>query len=225
MIAEVFPLQAGEKMSIRRVTKRFVSAVATVVVLPCIALAKIESWLTSSEALFGACGAALSLFPGPVGAYLRLGYYRFTLQKCSWDVYLNFGIIIPHRSTEIGRFVSIGTYSVIGTATIGDNVQIASRASLISGRYQHESEASGDLLTTPTFQRIHIGANAWIGEGAIVASDVGRSAIVAAGAVVFRGVPDGRLAVGNPARALPRFGSNKPPIAPTPPTADSLSVV
>jgi maltose O-acetyltransferase len=47
-----------------------------------------------------------------------------------------------------------------------------------------------------------IGANAWIGSGAIVLPGVrvGDDAIVGAGSVVTRDVPPGATAMGNPAR-------------------------
>ena len=52
-------------------------------------------------------------------------------------------------------------------------------------------------------REIHIGANVWIGGGAIILPGVtiGDDAVVGAGAVVTRDVPAGATAVGNPARA------------------------
>lgn len=52
---------------------------------------------------------------------------------------------------------------------------------------------------------VHIGDDAWIGAGAIVLKGVtiGARAIVAAGSVVTRDVPDDAIAMGNPARLQP----------------------
>jgi acetyltransferase-like isoleucine patch superfamily enzyme len=49
---------------------------------------------------------------------------------------------------------------------------------------------------------VTIGAGAWIGSAAVVLADVGRDAIVGAGAVVTRPVPERMVAVGVPARVV-----------------------
>ncbi|MGH9708570.1 MAG: hypothetical protein ACRD5R_17610, partial [Candidatus Acidiferrales bacterium] len=45
-----------------------------------------------------------------------------------------------------------------------------------------------------------IGANCWIGAGAIVMADIGEGPTIGAGAVVANPIPAGSVAVGNPAR-------------------------
>ncbi|MFN8545794.1 MAG: hypothetical protein U0807_16550 [Candidatus Binatia bacterium] len=54
------------------------------------------------------------------------------------------------------------------------------------------------------------GEGTWIGEGAIVLADVGRYAVVGAGAVVVRPVADGVTVVGNPARPVRGSGASEP---------------
>jgi virginiamycin A acetyltransferase len=49
---------------------------------------------------------------------------------------------------------------------------------------------------------IRIGAGTWIGSAAVVMADVGHDAVVGAGAVVTRPVPDAVVAAGVPARVL-----------------------
>jgi acetyltransferase-like isoleucine patch superfamily enzyme len=49
---------------------------------------------------------------------------------------------------------------------------------------------------------VRVGQGAWIGNGAIVMADVGRDAIVGAGAVVTTPIPDRAIAVGVPARVI-----------------------
>ncbi|MHC5011755.1 MAG: acyltransferase, partial [Planctomycetota bacterium] len=77
---------------------------------------------------------------------------------------------------------------------------------ILSGGRQHEvSDPSQNITETEqTFERVHVGTNTWIGEGAIIMADIGSRCVVAAGSVVFRPVPDGKMVMGNPARAIPR---------------------
>jgi acetyltransferase-like isoleucine patch superfamily enzyme len=51
---------------------------------------------------------------------------------------------------------------------------------------------------------VEIGANCWIGAAAIVMADVGAGSTIGAGSVVTRAIPAGSVAVGSPARVLPR---------------------
>ena len=49
---------------------------------------------------------------------------------------------------------------------------------------------------------VRIGNGSWIGSAAVVMADVGRDAVIAAGAVVTRPIPDLTIAGGVPARVL-----------------------
>jgi acetyltransferase-like isoleucine patch superfamily enzyme len=51
-------------------------------------------------------------------------------------------------------------------------------------------------------QRVHVGAETWVGEAAVLMADVGSRCIVAAGSVVSAPVPDNRIVGGNPARLI-----------------------
>jgi peptidoglycan/LPS O-acetylase OafA/YrhL/acetyltransferase-like isoleucine patch superfamily enzyme len=188
--------------TVRRVAKRGAIIIAAVVVMPLIAVTKLEQRVSRSESWFATCGTALGLIPGKIGDYLRLGFYRFTLQKCSCDACISFGVLVSHRTAEFGRHVSIGAYSIIGTVTLGDHVLIGSRVSITSGRNQHDVADLSKNITdeNTTFERVHIGSNTWIGEGAIIMADVGSRCVIGAGSVVPRAIPDGTTAVGNPAR-------------------------
>jgi glycosyltransferase involved in cell wall biosynthesis/acetyltransferase-like isoleucine patch superfamily enzyme len=159
-----------------------------------------------SDVFFSEFGKLLSIIPGRLGAYLRAAYYLQTLEHSHYSLRIGFGSFFAHPTTHVGRQVVVGSYSIIGTATIEDHVMIASRVSLLSGKYQHFVGAAerDNRPVDQRYQRVRIGHDSWLGEGAIVMADVGARCIVAAGAVVARPMPGGTMAIGNPARVVPR---------------------
>ncbi|WP_297571021.1 DapH/DapD/GlmU-related protein [uncultured Anaerovibrio sp.] len=85
-----------------------------------------------------------------------------------------------------------------GGITIEDDVQIAGNVSVLSNNHDPYER---QLLTC---KPVHIKKGAWIGAGATILPGitVGRYAIVGAGSVVTKDVPDYSVAVGNPARVI-----------------------
>lgn len=82
---------------------------------------------------------------------------------------------------------------------------MASRVSIPSGKRQHV-DAAGKLCSTTTLDRVSVGSNSWIGEGAIILADVGSGCIVSAGSVVITPIPDGYLVAGNPGKLIKEIG-------------------
>jgi virginiamycin A acetyltransferase len=147
---------------------------------------------------------AFALIPGVPGDWLRVGYYVLTLRRCSLDLRVSFGSYFAHSSSAVDDSVYIGAYCIIGTCNIGARTQIASHVEILSGRYQHSRDAEG-RVTGPHQEDLvplNIGEDCWIGARALVMADVGAQTTVGAGAVVTRSIPDGVVAVGNPARVL-----------------------
>ncbi|MFA4877382.1 MAG: DapH/DapD/GlmU-related protein [Methanoregula sp.] len=97
-------------------------------------------------------------------------------------------------NVSIGNDVSLQSMVYLPTDTrIGNNVFIGPNTVLTNDRYP----PSGGQMVGPTvMDRAAIGANATILPGVCIGED----ALVAAGAVVTRDVPDRMLAVGSPAR-------------------------
>lgn len=99
-------------------------------------------------------------------------------------VFLNFNcVLLDVTSIEIGNQTQIGPAVQIYAADHPRSPE-ARRVNLESGR------------------PVRIGANVWIGGGAIILPGItiGDDAIIGAGSVVTRDVPSGSIVVGNPAR-------------------------
>ncbi|HEV2571701.1 MAG TPA: sugar O-acetyltransferase [Beijerinckiaceae bacterium] len=84
--------------------------------------------------------------------------------------------------------------------TIGEATQIGPSVQILTADHPRDSIPRKQGLE---FGRpVHIGANVWIGGGAIIVPGVtiGDDAIIGAGSVVTRDVPAGATVMGNPAR-------------------------
>ncbi len=112
--------------------------------------------------------------------------------------YVNYG-----RHTKIGKNVFINFDCVFldfGGITIEDGVSIAPKVSLLTEGHPLSPETRHSLTVGP----IHIKRNAWIGANATITQGVsiGENAVVAAGAVVTKDVPDNTVVGGIPAKVL-----------------------
>lgn len=113
-------------------------------------------------------------------------------------LYINYG-----KFTKIGRNVFINFDCVfldLGGITIEDNVLIGPKVSLLSEGHPISPQERHSLVP----HAIHIKQNAWIGASATILQGVtiGENAVVAAGAVVSKDVPDNTLVGGIPAKII-----------------------
>ena len=187
----------------KQALKNVITLALSLILCPCIILARLEKIFSREEGVFQFFAQLLSLVPGVPGSYLRKAYYRFTLKRCSLTSHIDFGTFFPHRDTEIGQRVIIGAYCVVGCAKLEDDVMLASRVSITSGKNTHQNE-SGAITHEHYFRKVTIGSRTWIGEGSVVLANVGSDSVVSAGSVVTKDAPPNITAVGNPARFIPR---------------------
>ena len=186
--------------------KRIFLYVAVICVLPLI----IASWVAllvnddCGARVFAACGELLAICPTLAGTYLRKAYYWARCTNVSRDAQFLFGSMLAHRQITIGKGTVLGQYSFIGFAEIGENVLLASRVSIVSGKYQHRrpNTRTRSLEAAPADVPNRIGDNCWIGASAVILSHVGTNCIIGAGSVVFNDVPDNCTVLGNPARKV-----------------------
>jgi maltose O-acetyltransferase len=90
----------------------------------------------------------------------------------------------------------------VAAIRIGDNTQIGPNVSLLTPTHPLDPQLRLDRWEAA--KPITIGANVWIGGGAIVLPGVtvGDHSVIGAGAVVTRDVPERVLVLGNPARVV-----------------------
>lgn len=191
---------------IRRLAKGLFSLISVLVAFPFYLLYRINALFLEREAAFQGLSQFVSLWPGRPGTYLRRGFYFLSLRGCAPDCTISFGTIFSTPNCEIGRHVYIGAYCVISDSTIGDDVLIGSHAHIISGKHAHGFASSDEPIRLQPVSRtsVHIGANSWIGNGALVMADVGPKCVVGAGSVVTREVAENSVVAGNPAREIRR---------------------
>jgi acetyltransferase-like isoleucine patch superfamily enzyme len=113
-------------------------------------------------------------------------------------LYINYG-----KHIRIGKNVFINfdcTFLDLGGITIEDGVLIAPKVSLLSEGHPISPENRHSLMVG----HIHIKKNAWIGANATILQGVtiGENAVVAAGAVVSKDVPDNTIVGGIPAKII-----------------------
>jgi virginiamycin A acetyltransferase len=184
----------------RKLLKRSAQAVFLILALPLAAIAGFGSFAGGFRFSSHACALA----PGILGDYLRIAFYKLTLNACSLDSRIEFGSFFSHSRASVGQGVYIGPYSILGSCRIGNRTQIASQVQVLSGRRQHSRDASGSITGSEAgeFEQVVIGADCWIGASAIVMAEVGAGTTIGAGAVVVKPIEAGVVAVGNPARVL-----------------------
>jgi virginiamycin A acetyltransferase len=190
----------------KKIMKLTAQGVSLVLVFPVALLTA----LGRIEALYFIGAQFFALFPGLVGDYLRIAYCRMTLEECSLDSRIQFGSFFAHPQAKVARGVYIGPYCVLGRASIGERTQIASGVQILSGRRQHDRGQEGEILggESGLFHSVSIGADCWIGAGAIVMADVGAGTTIGAGSVVVKPVPPRSVAVGNPAAIIKSAGAD-----------------
>lgn len=117
--------------------------------------------------------------------------------------------MFPPFYTDCGKNLHIGKNVFInsgcrfqdqGGITIGDGALIGHNVVMATLNHSEDPETRGNLHPAP----IHIGRNVWIGASAAILPGVtiGDGAIVGAGSVVTRDVPENMIVTGVPARIL-----------------------
>src|SRR5947209_11258449 len=141
------------------------------------------------------------------------------LYGCEVGDYTKIGAFVEiQKNATIGKNCKISSHSFICEGvTIQDNVFVGHHVVFINDNYPRATNEGGALQTEEdwTVQPTLVKHGASIGSGAIIMSNVtvGEYAIVGAGSVVIRDVPDRSVVAGNPGRVIRVLGAGAQPRA------------
>jgi len=130
------------------------------------------------------------------------------LYGCSIEEGTKIGAFVEiQKNVSVGRNCKVSSHSFICEGvTIEDNVFIGHGVIFINDKYPKAANVNGKLQTDSDWNVIKtlIKKGASIGSNATILCDViiGENAIVGAGSVVTKNVPDNTIAVGNPAKII-----------------------
>ena len=157
----------------------------------------------------------ISLSP-ELNASINTDQFRSRLSEIIGHSLPESAIIFAPFHTNFGQGISIAEHVFInhacsfldmGGITIKEHVLIGPRVNLITENHPLSPEQRRGLLCKP----ILIKRNAWIGAGATILPGVtiGENAVIAAGAVVSKDVPDNVVVGGIPAKIIKSLKNNK----------------
>lgn len=136
-------------------------------------------------------------------------YYKRKLRVKKLDIYFPIAIsntknLILGENCSIAPFVQIWSNEMV---MIGENTAIAAHVQITTSTHDyHHRPYRNNRIDEP----IIIGKNVWIGGGAIILPGVsiGDNAVVGAGSVVTKNIPENSLAYGIPARIIKHLARN-----------------
>lgn len=196
-------------MDPRAIAKAALRAAARGTVAPLVAAYRVELALwpeSRRDHVFQTYSQALSALPGMTGQFLRRAFYGAVLTECHPESLVHWGTVFSTADVRIKRGVYIGARCMVGRADLEEHVTLGSNIDILSGRSQHGfDDPDVPVQEQPgRYERVRIGTNTWVGNGAVVMADVGARSVVAAGSVVASPLPDDVIAGGNPAKVLKR---------------------
>jgi acetyltransferase-like isoleucine patch superfamily enzyme len=188
----------------KAIAKGGLRAVATAAVLPMILSFRLRALVMGRNRALEGSTQLLAILPGLVGQYLRRAFLSHALEYCDPSATIEFGTIFSQAGARIEADAYIGPRCHIGLAHIERDVLIAAGVHIPSGGATHDfSDLSVPIRAQPHHRSVvRIGTGSWIGSACTVMANIGRDAVVGAGSVVTRPLPDYAIAAGVPARVI-----------------------
>jgi acetyltransferase-like isoleucine patch superfamily enzyme len=139
-----------------------------------------------------------------LGEHVTIGAFSvlIVINESSINAYKESKLIIGSR-TYIGEGNNIRAAG--GIITIGNDCSISQHVTIVASNHQiDKNKLIKDQGWTKNNNFVNIGDDVWIGAGSIILPGVNieRGAVIAAGSVVTRSIPEYAIAMGNPARVV-----------------------
>lgn len=188
----------------REAVKAATRALAWLVVTPSVLSWQVRSLVVGPDRALEASTQAWAGVPGLTGQYLRRAFLSRTLRSCAASATIEFGVLFSSAKASIGDRAYIGPRCHLGWVVLEPDALLGAGVHVPSGARTHGiDDATVPIRDQPALKTaVRIGAGSWIGSAAVVLADVGRDAVIGAGAVVTRAIPDRSVAGGVPARVL-----------------------
>jgi acetyltransferase-like isoleucine patch superfamily enzyme len=164
----------------------------------------------------GECGAWLEAvvlaIPGEIGNAVRAQYFRATCLHVGKGCLLRYNVrVFNKKQLRLGDHVSVNNsvqMNAGGGITIGNNTIIAPGVKIWSVNHAYESVDRPMRDQGFVFGAVSIGEDVWLATNSVILPGVTvhDGAIVAAGAVVTKDVPQYAIVAGVPARMIGRRG-------------------
>lgn len=188
----------------KQALKAAAEGIAFLLILPTWLLYCLERLVLGKDAACQAISQRAARWPGRFGEYLRRALMRRVLGHVGKGVVISFGTVFSKADAELGDWVYLGAYCVLGDIRVGNCSMIGEHSAIPSGKRQHGIERTDVPMRDQEgiFQTVRIGEDCWIGSNNVVLADVGSHCVVGAGSLINKPVEDYAVMVGNPARKI-----------------------
>ena len=187
----------------RQVFKYIYNFFSIVAAFPFVFFYYLFGFLYLKDPVFREFSQFLSVFPCFFGKMIRRGFYFVVLSKCSNSLDIDYGSFFSSLNVSIGDNVYIGSYSILSSCDIGNDVLIGSGV-YIANKNAHSFDEKTKLIRKQECVKkiITIGNDCWIGNAVVIMGDIGSHCVVGAGTVVVDKIDPCSVVVGNPARVV-----------------------
>lgn len=189
---------------VRDVLKTLARAAAFVPAAPFLLSFAIKRLVIGPNRALEGSSQSLACLPGLFGVYVRRAFLSVAIERCASSAVVEYGTLFSQAGAVLEDGVYVGPNCHLGLVHLERGVLLAAGVHVPSGARTHGIESTEEIIRDQpqTKSLVRIGAGTWVGSAAVVMADVGREAVIGAGAVVTRPVPDFAVAAGVPARVL-----------------------